>query len=152
MTNGGPPRRRCRTATVVLAFNLPQRPCQTRHIVRKLATVHAGPERSRIAGHGALARCIDRGTFRAGKTTFYSNRDRPRGRRSARCSAFYLPPWKRSQALPLTDRVEQDRRFHRLGTVIALDIRDHITQQRRPFVRFFAYDEDLSHERSVALR
>jgi molybdopterin synthase sulfur carrier subunit len=37
-------------------------------------------------------------------------------------------------------------------------IRDHITQQRRPFVRFFACEEDLSHElpdaplpRSVAL-
>jgi hypothetical protein len=25
-------------------------------------------------------------------------------------------------------------------------IRDHITQQRRPFVRFFACEEDLSHE------
>jgi hypothetical protein len=25
-------------------------------------------------------------------------------------------------------------------------IRDHATQQRRPFVRFFACDEDLSHE------
>ena len=37
-------------------------------------------------------------------------------------------------------------------------IRDHVTQQRRPFVRFFACEEDLSHElpdtplpRSVAL-
>ena len=37
-------------------------------------------------------------------------------------------------------------------------IRDHLTQQRRPFVRFFACEEDLSHElpdtplpRSVAL-
>jgi sulfur-carrier protein len=26
-------------------------------------------------------------------------------------------------------------------------IRDHVTQQRRPFVRFFACEEDLSHER-----
>jgi molybdopterin synthase sulfur carrier subunit len=25
-------------------------------------------------------------------------------------------------------------------------IRDHVTQRRRPFVRFFACDEDLSHE------
>ncbi len=25
-------------------------------------------------------------------------------------------------------------------------IRDHITEQRRPFVRFFACEEDLSHE------
>jgi sulfur-carrier protein len=25
-------------------------------------------------------------------------------------------------------------------------IRDHVTQQRRPFVRFFACNEDLSHE------
>ena len=25
-------------------------------------------------------------------------------------------------------------------------LRDHITQQRRPFVRFFACEEDLSHE------
>jgi len=37
-------------------------------------------------------------------------------------------------------------------------IRDHVTQRRRPFVRFFACEEDLSHElpdtplpRSVAL-
>jgi sulfur-carrier protein len=26
-------------------------------------------------------------------------------------------------------------------------IRDHVTQQRRPFLRFFACEEDLSHER-----
>jgi hypothetical protein len=26
-------------------------------------------------------------------------------------------------------------------------IRDHVTQQRRPFVRFFACGQDLSHER-----
>ena len=25
-------------------------------------------------------------------------------------------------------------------------MRDHVTQQRRPFVRFFACEEDLSHE------
>jgi molybdopterin synthase sulfur carrier subunit len=27
-------------------------------------------------------------------------------------------------------------------------IRDHVTQQRRPFLRFFACEEDLSHEPS----
>jgi molybdopterin synthase sulfur carrier subunit len=30
-------------------------------------------------------------------------------------------------------------------------IRDHVTQQRRPFVRFFACREDLSHESPDAL-
>jgi hypothetical protein len=30
-------------------------------------------------------------------------------------------------------------------------IRDHVTHQRRPFVRFFACGEDLSHERPEAL-
>ena len=25
-------------------------------------------------------------------------------------------------------------------------IRDHVTERRRPFVRFFAYEQDLSHE------
>ena len=29
-------------------------------------------------------------------------------------------------------------------------IRDHVTQRRRPFVRFFACEEDLSHERPDA--
>jgi len=29
-------------------------------------------------------------------------------------------------------------------------IRDHITQKRRPFVRFFACEQDLSHESSDA--
>lgn len=29
-------------------------------------------------------------------------------------------------------------------------IRDHVTQQRRPYVRFFACAEDLSHEESDA--
>ena len=29
-------------------------------------------------------------------------------------------------------------------------IRDHVTQERRPFVRFFACEEDLSHERPDA--
>jgi molybdopterin converting factor small subunit len=30
-------------------------------------------------------------------------------------------------------------------------LRDHVTQQRRPFVRFFACEEDLSHESPDAL-
>ena len=30
-------------------------------------------------------------------------------------------------------------------------IRDHVTQKRRPFVRFFACEEDLSHEPTDAL-
>jgi hypothetical protein len=30
-------------------------------------------------------------------------------------------------------------------------IRDHVTQQRRPFVRFFACEQDLSHETPDAL-
>ena len=29
-------------------------------------------------------------------------------------------------------------------------IRDHVSQQRRPFVRFFACEQDLSHERPDA--
>ncbi len=29
-------------------------------------------------------------------------------------------------------------------------IRDHVTQQRRPFIRFFACEQDLSHELSDA--
>jgi molybdopterin synthase sulfur carrier subunit len=30
--------------------------------------------------------------------------------------------------------------------VLCGTIRDHVTQQRRPFVRFFACEQDLSHE------
>jgi molybdopterin converting factor small subunit len=30
-------------------------------------------------------------------------------------------------------------------------VRDHVTQQRRPFIRFFACGEDLSHESPDAL-
>ena len=29
-------------------------------------------------------------------------------------------------------------------------IRDHVTQERRPFIRFFACEEDLSHEKPDA--
>ncbi len=46
---------------------------------------------------------------------------------------------------PVTQRAVLDAleaRFPALrGTV-----RDHVTQQRRPFIRFFACEEDLSHE------
>jgi sulfur-carrier protein len=30
--------------------------------------------------------------------------------------------------------------------MLAGTVRDHVTQQRRPFLRFFACEEDLSHE------
>ena len=30
-------------------------------------------------------------------------------------------------------------------------IRDHVTRQRRPYIRFFACEQDLSHERPDAL-
>jgi len=30
--------------------------------------------------------------------------------------------------------------------VLAGTIRDHVTKERRPFLRFFAYEEDLSHD------
>ncbi len=46
---------------------------------------------------------------------------------------------------PVTQRAVLDTlesRYPRLrGT-----IRDHVTKQRRPFIRFFACEEDLSHE------
>jgi hypothetical protein len=35
--------------------------------------------------------------------------------------------------------------------VLSGTIRDHVTQQRRPFLRFFACEEDLSHEPPDAL-
>jgi hypothetical protein len=35
--------------------------------------------------------------------------------------------------------------------VLSGTIRDHVTQRRRPFVRFFACEEDLSHEPPDAL-
>jgi sulfur-carrier protein len=31
-------------------------------------------------------------------------------------------------------------------------IRDHVTRQRRPYIRFFACSEDLSHQSPDALR
>ena len=36
--------------------------------------------------------------------------------------------------------------LERTYPVLRGTIRDHVTQQRRPFVRFFACEEDLSHE------
>ena len=35
--------------------------------------------------------------------------------------------------------------------VLCGTIRDHVTQQRRPFLRFFACEQDLSHESPDAL-
>jgi molybdopterin synthase sulfur carrier subunit len=35
--------------------------------------------------------------------------------------------------------------------MLAGTIRDHVTQQRRPFLRFFACEQDLSHEPPDAL-
>jgi len=46
---------------------------------------------------------------------------------------------------PVTQRAVLDAleaRYH----VLRGTIRDHVTQQRRPFVRFFACEQDLSHE------
>jgi len=36
--------------------------------------------------------------------------------------------------------------LERTYPMLAGTIRDHLTQQRRPFLRFFACEEDLSHE------
>src|ERR1700745_3659548 len=46
---------------------------------------------------------------------------------------------------PVTQRVVLDALEARYP-VLRGTIRDHATQQRRPFVRFFACEEDLSHE------
>jgi sulfur-carrier protein len=46
---------------------------------------------------------------------------------------------------PVTQRVVLDALEARYP-VLRGTIRDHDTQQRRPFVRFFACEEDLSHE------
>ena len=45
----------------------------------------------------------------------------------------------------ILDRLEEQYPMLR-GT-----IRDHVTQQRRPFLRFFACEQDLSHESPDAL-
>jgi hypothetical protein len=45
----------------------------------------------------------------------------------------------------VTQRAVLDALEHRYP-VLGGTIRDHVTQQRRPFLRFFACGEDLSHE------
>jgi hypothetical protein len=45
----------------------------------------------------------------------------------------------------ITQRAVLDALEHRYP-VLNGTIRDHVTQQRRPFLRFFACGEDLSHE------
>jgi len=46
---------------------------------------------------------------------------------------------------PVTQRSVLDALETRYPTLRGT-IRDHVTQQRRPFIRFFACEEDLSHE------
>jgi len=46
---------------------------------------------------------------------------------------------------PATQRSVLDA-LEALYPVLRGTIRDHVTQQRRPFVRFFACEQDLSHE------
>ena len=51
---------------------------------------------------------------------------------------------------PVTQRSVLDA-LEALYPVLCGTIRDHVTQQRRPFVRFFACEQDLSHELPDAL-
>jgi sulfur-carrier protein len=46
---------------------------------------------------------------------------------------------------PITQRTILDALEARYP-MLSGTIRDHVTQRRRPFVRFFACDQDLSHE------
>jgi molybdopterin synthase sulfur carrier subunit len=46
---------------------------------------------------------------------------------------------------PVTQRAVLDA-LEALYPALQGTIRDHVTQQRRPFMRFFACEEDLSHE------
>jgi molybdopterin synthase sulfur carrier subunit len=46
---------------------------------------------------------------------------------------------------PVTQRAVLDALEARYP-VLCGTIRDHVTQQRRPFIRFFACEQDLSHE------
>jgi hypothetical protein len=48
-------------------------------------------------------------------------------------------------AAPVTQRTILDA-LERRYPVLQGTIRDHVTRQRRPFLRFFACEEDLSHE------
>jgi sulfur-carrier protein len=67
-----------------------------------------------------------------------------------------LPPHLRTLAhvdsevkLEVAGQVTQRSVLDALETcypVLRGTIRDHVTQQRRPFIRFFACQEDLSHE------
>ena len=47
--------------------------------------------------------------------------------------------------VPVTQRSVLDA-LEALHPMLRGTIRDHVTQQRRPFLRFFACQEDLSHE------
>jgi sulfur-carrier protein len=46
---------------------------------------------------------------------------------------------------PITQRTVLDALEARHPPLVGT-IRDHVTKQRRPFIRFFACEEDLSHE------
>lgn len=46
---------------------------------------------------------------------------------------------------PVTQRAVLDA-LEACYPVLCGTIRDHVTRQRRPFIRFFACEEDLSHE------
>jgi sulfur-carrier protein len=71
-----------------------------------------------------------------------------------------LPPHLRGLArvsgeveLDITGAVTQRSVLDALETrypMLSGTIRDHVTQQRRPFLRFFACGEDLSHEQPDA--
>lgn len=50
---------------------------------------------------------------------------------------------------PVTQRAVLDA-LEKRYPVLSGTIRDHTTHQRRPFLRFFACEEDLSHESSDA--
>jgi hypothetical protein len=55
----------------------------------------------------------------------------------------------REVELPVDGRVTQRSVLDALEArypVLRGTIRDHVTQQRRPFIRFFACEQDLSHE------
>ena len=53
-------------------------------------------------------------------------------------------------AAPVTHRAVIDAIEARFPMLLGT-IRDHVTQQRRPFVRFYACEQDLSHESPDAL-
>ena len=46
--------------------------------------------------------------------------------------------------VPVTQRVVLDA-LEAQYPMLRGTIRDHVTNERRPFIRFFAYEEDLSH-------